>query len=232
MSESHASPPPKGPPQKTRNPVERLIVWGFIAALLVVVYSIVIQVAENNILVPRLMGRSVGVSPVVVILAVFTFSSLLGITGAFLAIPLAAILQVLMDHLVVHAGVLAEEPGADPPGVMAGMRAQIRRLRAEAMERLRTGHGRISLSTGELDDVDIRVDHLLSKADDALTQAAQRAGTDTAETHTALLAEVDQVINQAGEMVEEANVEAAADTAAADQRGDQKGGPRNHPPPP
>jgi predicted PurR-regulated permease PerM len=43
------------------------------AALLVVVYSIVIQVGENNILVTRLMGRSVGVSPVIVILAVFAF---------------------------------------------------------------------------------------------------------------------------------------------------------------
>ena len=34
------------------------------AALLVVIYSVVIQVSENNILVPRLMGHSVGVSPV------------------------------------------------------------------------------------------------------------------------------------------------------------------------
>ena len=84
------------------------------AALLVVVYSIVIQMAENHILVPRLMGRSVGVSPIMVILAVFTFSSLLGITGAFLAIPLAAILQVLMDHLVVHAGVIVpKNPAKD-----------------------------------------------------------------------------------------------------------------------
>ena len=73
------------------------------AALLVVVYSIVIQVTENHFLVPRMMGRSVGVSPVMVILAIFAFSSLLGISGAFLAIPLAAILQVLMDHLIVHA---------------------------------------------------------------------------------------------------------------------------------
>jgi predicted PurR-regulated permease PerM len=57
------------------------------AALFVVVYSIAIQLIENNILVPRLMGHSVGVSPVIVILAVFAFTSLLGITGAFLAIP-------------------------------------------------------------------------------------------------------------------------------------------------
>jgi len=182
------------------------------AALIVVVYSIVIQVVENNLLVPRLMGRSVGVSPVIVILAVFAFSSLLGITGAFLAIPLAAILQVLMDHLIVHAGVIStEEPGEGSTNIMSKMRAQIRRLRAEGLQRLRTGHGRITLTTGDRDEVDSRVDTLLSRADQALTEAAQTAGTDTAEAHTALLAEVDLAINKAGEMVEEANAEVATE---------------------
>jgi hypothetical protein len=182
------------------------------AALLVVVYSIVIQGTENNILVPRLMGRSVGVSPITVILAVFAFSSLLGITGAFLAIPLAAIVQVLMDHLIVHAGVIGtEEPGEVSTNIMSTMRAQIRRLRAEGLQRLRTGHGRITLTSGDRDDVDSQVDHLLSKANQILTEAAQTAGTDTAEAQTALLAEVDQAINQAGEMVEEANAEAATE---------------------
>jgi hypothetical protein len=175
------------------------------AALLVVVYSIVIQVTENNILVPRLMGHSVGVSPVTVILAIFAFSSLLGITGAFLAIPLAAILQVLMDHLVIHAGFnTIEEPNEESNNIMVKMRAQIRRLRAEGLQRLRTGPGRINLTTGDNDDVDGRVDHLLHEADQALTQAAQTAGTDTAEAHTERLAKVDLAIHQAGEMVEEA----------------------------
>ena len=179
------------------------------AALLVVIYSIVIQVIENNILVPRMMGHSVGVSPVMVILAAFAFSNLLGIAGAFLAIPLAAILQVLMDHLVVHAGVIGpEEPGEGTTNVMATMRAQIHRLRAEGLQRLRTGRGRISLSTGDRDDVDRQVDHMLNQADQALTEAVQTAATDTAEAHTALLAEVDQAITHAGQMVEEANAEA------------------------
>jgi predicted PurR-regulated permease PerM len=175
------------------------------AALLVLVYSIVIQVTENNILVPRLMGRSVGVSPVMVILAIFAFSSLLGIPGAFLAIPLAAILQVLMDHLIVHAGVPgADETSETTTNIMGNMRAQIRRLRAEGLQRLRSGRGRITLSTGDRDDVDRQVDHLLSQADQALSEAVQTAPTDTAEVHAALLAEVDQAINQADELVEEA----------------------------
>jgi predicted PurR-regulated permease PerM len=190
------------------------------AALLVVAYTIVLQMAENHILVPRLMGRSVGVSPIMVILAVFTFSSLLGITGAFLAIPLAAILQVLMDHLIVHAGVAStEEPGKGTTNIMATMRAQIRRLRAEGLQRLRTGDDRITLSKGDRDDVDRQVDDLLSKADQTLTEAAQTVGMDKAEAHTALLAEVDLAITQAGEMVEEASADSAeaelAETEAA-----------------
>jgi predicted PurR-regulated permease PerM len=151
------------------------------AALLVVAYTIVIQVAENNILVPRLMGHSVGVSPILVILAIFVFSDLLGMAGAFLAIPLAAILQVMMDHLIVHAGVsVAEELGAGPTSLIATMRSQIRRLRAEGLQRLRSRQGRIDLSTGGKDEVDSRVDHLLSNADQALTKAEHAAGTDTA----------------------------------------------------
>ena len=182
------------------------------AALLVMVYSIVLQMTENNILVPRLMGRSVGVSPITVILAVFAFSSLLGISGAFLAIPLAAIVQVLMDHLIVHAGVIGpEEPGQVSANIISTMRAQIRRLRAEGLQQLRTRHGRITLSAGDRDDVDSQVDRLLSKADQALTDAAHMAGTDTAEAHTALLAEVGQAINQAGEMVEDAKAEATTE---------------------
>jgi predicted PurR-regulated permease PerM len=182
------------------------------AALVVVIYSVVIQVTENNILVPRLMGHSVGVSPIMVILSIFAFTSLLGITGAFLAIPLAAIFQVLMDHIVVHAGVSGiEDPDESSPDIMTKMRAQIRRLRSEGVERLRTGSGRINLSTGDRDDVDSQADHLLKKADQALSAAALTEGTDTAEEHTAHLAAVDLAINQAGEMVEEAKAEALSD---------------------
>ena len=181
------------------------------AALLVVVYTIVLQMAENHILVPRLMGRSVGVSPIMVILAVFSFSTLLGITGAFLAIPLAAILQVLMDHLIVHADIGSpEEPGKGTINLMATMRAQIRRLRAEGLQRLRTGDDRINLTRGDRDDVDSQVDDLLRKADQTLTDAAHTVDTDTAEVHTARLAEVDLAINQAGEMVEEAEADAVS----------------------
>jgi predicted PurR-regulated permease PerM len=185
------------------------------AALLVVAYTVVLQMTENHILVPRLMGRSVGVSPIMVILAVFAFTSLLGAAGAFLAIPLAAILQVLMDHLVLHAGENGlEEPVRGTTSIMATMRAQIHRLRAEGLQRLRSGDDRINLHKGDRDDVDSQVDDLLRRADLTLTGAAQTAGTDTEAVHTALLSEVDMAINQAGEMIEEA--EATEPSASAE----------------
>jgi predicted PurR-regulated permease PerM len=189
------------------------------AALLVLIYSITIQMAENNILVPRLMGRSVGVSPITVIIAVFVFTGLLGISGAFLAIPLAAIVQVLMDHLVVNAGVIGTGETEVTTNIISTMRAQIRRLRAEGLQRLRTGHGRINLFKGDRDDVDSQVDHLLSKADQTLTVAVQTVGTDTTEAHTALLAEVHQAINQAGEMVEDAKDEVVTELQDAKATG-------------
>lgn len=66
--------------------------------LWVIVAVSVIQVAENNILVPRVMDRAVGVNAIVSLLAIVAFSFLFGILGAILAIPLAATIQVLLNR--------------------------------------------------------------------------------------------------------------------------------------
>lgn len=60
----------------------------------------VIQVAENNVLVPRIMDKAVGVNAIVSILAITAFSALFGILGALLAIPLAAMSQVLLNRFL------------------------------------------------------------------------------------------------------------------------------------
>lgn len=66
---------------------------GFLALL---VYT-VIQQLENNVLVPRVMAKAVGLNPVVVILAIVVGGKLYGLTGVFLAVPLAAVLGVLAE---------------------------------------------------------------------------------------------------------------------------------------
>jgi predicted PurR-regulated permease PerM len=72
-------------------------------ALGVIIFFVAQQQLENNILVPKIMQRQVGISPVGVIIALLIGGSLLGVLGAILAVPTAAILQVLFEELVPEA---------------------------------------------------------------------------------------------------------------------------------
>ncbi len=69
-------------------------------ALWVALFYLAQQQLENHLLVPKLMERTVGVSAVTVIVALLIGSTLLGIVGALLAVPTAAIVQVLFQELV------------------------------------------------------------------------------------------------------------------------------------
>ena len=68
--------------------------------LFVTIFFIVQQQLENHILVPKIMSRQVGVSPVTVIVSLLIGGSLLGVVGAILAVPTAAILQVIAGELM------------------------------------------------------------------------------------------------------------------------------------
>lgn len=65
-----------------------------------VAFFVVYQQIENYVIQPRVMGRTVEMSAAAVILAVLIGGSLLGIVGALLAIPVAAIITVVMRELV------------------------------------------------------------------------------------------------------------------------------------
>ena len=68
----------------------------------VAVFFILQQQFENSVLVPKIMGRQVGLSAVSVIVALGIGSQLLGVVGAILSVPTAAIVQVLFDELVAR----------------------------------------------------------------------------------------------------------------------------------
>lgn len=57
------------------------------------------QLIESNVLIPKLMGHQVGLSPALVIVAVLLGHALLGVTGALLAVPTAAILQATLHEI-------------------------------------------------------------------------------------------------------------------------------------
>jgi len=71
-------------------------------ALMVAAYSSVQQFIESNVLVPRIMERQVGVSPVSILVALLIGSSLLGLVGAILSVPTAAIIQVIIREHWEH----------------------------------------------------------------------------------------------------------------------------------
>jgi predicted PurR-regulated permease PerM len=75
----------------------------------VIIITVIIQILENNLLVPRIMSKAVGVNPFVSLLSIFAFSSLFGLAGALMAIPLAAIIQLVLDRFVFHRAVSEKE---------------------------------------------------------------------------------------------------------------------------
>jgi len=67
-------------------------------ALLVIIIYIGIEQIESNIMVPKIMGKAVGLSPVIIILALLMGAKLAGLLGVFVAVPVAAALSVVVQE--------------------------------------------------------------------------------------------------------------------------------------
>lgn len=64
------------------------------------VMYLVIQQLENHLIVPQVMKRAVGLNPLIVILAIAIGGRLLGIAGALLAVPMAAVVQIIASEII------------------------------------------------------------------------------------------------------------------------------------
>jgi predicted PurR-regulated permease PerM len=76
-----------------------LVSNGFATALIVLGIVVLVQQIEGNILQPIIQGRGFNIHAAVVILAVTAGSSLAGIIGALLSVPIAAILAVIYRYV-------------------------------------------------------------------------------------------------------------------------------------
>ncbi len=76
-----------------------LIDHGFTYGLIVVGIYLVIQQFENHLLYPLVVRKIVGVSPIIVILALVIGAKLAGFLGAILAVPIASALMELVDDI-------------------------------------------------------------------------------------------------------------------------------------
>ena len=66
--------------------------------LLILIAYIVIQQLESQFLAPKILGKAVGLSPVIIILALLIGAKLMGILGVIIAVPVAAALSVLAQE--------------------------------------------------------------------------------------------------------------------------------------
>ena len=89
------------------------------------------------------MGRTVGVSPLVTLLAVAAFGSALGIAGAVLAIPLAAIVQLLLNRFLLGSEARATELPTGR-GQLSVVRYGIRELTRDVRKRLELDDGHLA----------------------------------------------------------------------------------------
>jgi len=89
-----------------------LIVNGPTNALIVAICFVVIQQIDGNFVAPRVLKDAVGLSPLYIILAILTGTELFGLIGTFLAVPIAAMLRVLREHLIPAPVTAAEAPAA------------------------------------------------------------------------------------------------------------------------
>jgi predicted PurR-regulated permease PerM len=137
--------------------------------ILVIIATVVMQSLENYLLVPRIMKQSVGVNPIVTLLALAAFTSLLGLPGALLAVPIAAIIQLLLDRFV---------------------------LQSENLEEMTpTGRDQISLLRYEAHDLAIDVRKQLRRKEDLTDQDADRVEDDI----EAIAANLDRILAELAE---------------------------------
>jgi predicted PurR-regulated permease PerM len=72
---------------------------GLTPALIMLAVVLVYQQVENNVLTPKIQGKAVNLSGFFIIVAVTIFGSLLGVLGALTAVPLAAMIQIVVQEL-------------------------------------------------------------------------------------------------------------------------------------
>jgi predicted PurR-regulated permease PerM len=95
------------------------------ATIIWAIFSIVYQQVENTLIQPQIQKRAVNVHPFVVLVAVLFGSTLLGVLGALVAIPVAASVQIALREwwdyrheqaMAVISGTTPEPPPQPAPG--------------------------------------------------------------------------------------------------------------------
>lgn len=135
----------------------------------VIAAAAIIQPIENYVLVPRIMDKSVGVSSLVVLLSFAAFGSLLGILGTLLAIPMAAIIQLLLDRFLLKPDNLPEQEVPTGRGSLSVLRYETQTLIQDMRKYIRD---KDDLLETEIDQVEEKIEAIATDLDSILAQSA------------------------------------------------------------
>jgi len=83
---------------------------GLLAGIVTIIFFVVYQQIENHLLQPLVYGRTVQLSPLVVLIAVLVGASVAGVLGALGAIPIAGAIQVIVVDILQHRKGSARPP--------------------------------------------------------------------------------------------------------------------------
>jgi len=142
------------------------VVWVIAAGALV-------QLVENNVLAPRVMHKAVGVNPIVTLLAIAAFGALFGFAGLLLAIPIAAIIQIMLDRSLLRP---------QPSGLEVPLgRDRLSKLRFDVQEfvvdvRNLAQHKETGSAQSEVDPVEDTLEGIAMDLDHVLSTAAGSDG--------------------------------------------------------
>lgn len=76
-----------------------LVQFGSLGPFLVALLGLTgVQVVVGNVIEPRLMGRSLNLSPIVILLSLATWSALWGVVGAFLCVPITVVMLIVFSE--------------------------------------------------------------------------------------------------------------------------------------
>jgi predicted PurR-regulated permease PerM len=81
-------------------------------ALVVAAIYLLFQIIESNVLVPLVMRNTIGISPLLVLFSLLIGAAVGGLVGAFIAVPLAASIEIVMSRLQARETPVAQDPAA------------------------------------------------------------------------------------------------------------------------
>jgi predicted PurR-regulated permease PerM len=135
----------------------------------VVVATLVIQQLENTLLVPRVMSKAVGVNPFVTLLSLFAFGSFFGLAGALMAIPIAAIIQLLLNHFVFQPAT-AETEVPEGRDFVSRLRYETQEFRQDLRKQARVKKSGTEQSVTQIDQVMDEIETISTDLDLLLAQ--------------------------------------------------------------